>query len=411
MLDKIALEVSVWQRCRPLQLALTAHQLLRRREGVSIFGDIAPSQEAFFLSLCSCWTCRTGDALPTTLLWPWSPMTFIPSRRRLSSPVSCSRRGIWTCLRSSSIHCRWDLDLRNRCALYPGLLTALAASLGRLWHHNAPTLHTSWTVQELIAAEARILESINCEVGTDTPADWVHLLAACFSLLAEQLRQRTPPAERSPLSLTAVPADVMALRSVATPGARCSGDSIRELLGHFLAASLLGLRKKGRGLLRFFGVSLDWSLLSFVSEDGRLSWSPLKCFPFPVPADWPVFLCLNCCHVGYAFWKSLWRGGACYSLDRLLSWAMPLCVSLCLSVSNVHLPQTSKKRSPGWLVGFCVPGNGHAQTSKHGRPNLLGKRTFPRTSTSGRSHFCWSSSRPRGPQNMVAQVVRCCLRS
>ena len=39
------------QRCRPLQLALTAHQLLRRREGVSILGDMAPSQEAFILSL------------------------------------------------------------------------------------------------------------------------------------------------------------------------------------------------------------------------------------------------------------------------------------------------------------------------------------------------------------------------
>ena len=51
VLDKIALEAPVWQRCRPLQLALTAHQLLRRREGVGILGDIAPSQEAFCLSL------------------------------------------------------------------------------------------------------------------------------------------------------------------------------------------------------------------------------------------------------------------------------------------------------------------------------------------------------------------------
>ena len=46
-----SLEVSVWQRCRPLQLALTAQQLLRRREGVGILGDTAPSQEAFSLSL------------------------------------------------------------------------------------------------------------------------------------------------------------------------------------------------------------------------------------------------------------------------------------------------------------------------------------------------------------------------
>ena len=51
VLDKIALEISVWQRCRPLQLALTAHQLLRKREGVRVLGDIAPSQEASFLSL------------------------------------------------------------------------------------------------------------------------------------------------------------------------------------------------------------------------------------------------------------------------------------------------------------------------------------------------------------------------
>ena len=47
----------------------------------------------------------------------------------------------------------------------PVLLTALAASLDRLWNRNALTLHTSSTVQEFIAAEARILESINYEVG------------------------------------------------------------------------------------------------------------------------------------------------------------------------------------------------------------------------------------------------------
>ena len=50
VLDKVALQISVWQRCHPLQLALTAHQLLRRREGARILGDTAPSQEAFFLA-------------------------------------------------------------------------------------------------------------------------------------------------------------------------------------------------------------------------------------------------------------------------------------------------------------------------------------------------------------------------
>ena len=81
------------------------------------------------------------------------------------------------------------------------------------------------TVQEIIAAEARLLESIYCEVGTYSPADWVHLLAARFSLKAEQLLQRTPPAVRSPLSLTVVPVEVMrsgALRVVAGFARDCS---------------------------------------------------------------------------------------------------------------------------------------------------------------------------------------------
>ena len=46
-------------------------------------------------------------------------------------------------------------------------------------------------------------------MGTYSPADWVHLLAARFSLQAEQLRQRTPPAMRFPLSLTVAPVDVV----------------------------------------------------------------------------------------------------------------------------------------------------------------------------------------------------------
>ena len=107
VLDKIPLEASV-----PLQLALTARQLLRRREGVSILSDIAPSS-----SLCSCWTCRTGDGPPATLLWPWSSATFTPSRLRLSLPVSCPRRGVWTWLRSSSTHSSRDLGLRHQCVL------------------------------------------------------------------------------------------------------------------------------------------------------------------------------------------------------------------------------------------------------------------------------------------------------
>ena len=70
------------------------------------------------------------------------------------------------------------------------------------------------------------------------PADWVPLLAARFSFKAEQLRQRTPLPPRSPLSLAAVPADVMksgALRVAAgfarvCPLAGCSARFVTCLL-------------------------------------------------------------------------------------------------------------------------------------------------------------------------------------
>ena len=86
----------------------------------------------------------------------------------------------------------------------PGWLTALAASLDRLGPRNVLTPHTSWTVQEVIAAEGRLLE-IHHEVATYSPADWVRLFAARFSLKAEQLRHRTPPAVRSSPGTTMVP--------------------------------------------------------------------------------------------------------------------------------------------------------------------------------------------------------------
>ena len=149
--------------------------------------------------LCSCWTCRTGDGPPLMLLLLWSLVTFIPWRLRISSPVSCSQGGIWTWLHS--FHRRQGPGPPQPVRTLPSLLTALAASLDRLRPHNALTIHTSWTVQEVIAAEARLLESIHYEVGTCTPADWAHLLATRFSLKAEQLGQRTPSVVRSPPSL------------------------------------------------------------------------------------------------------------------------------------------------------------------------------------------------------------------
>ena len=119
-------------------------------------------------------------------------MTFIPSRLRLSSPVSFSPKGGLDVAPQQQHPLPPGPGPPQPVRTLPGLLTVLAANFDRLWPHNSLTLHTSWTVQEVVAAEARILESINCEVGTCTPADWVHLLAARFSIKAEQIRQRTP---------------------------------------------------------------------------------------------------------------------------------------------------------------------------------------------------------------------------
>ena len=131
VLDKIALEVSVWQRCWLLQLALTARQLLRRREGVSILGHIAPSQEAFFLSL----------QLLDMSHRRWSPF---------NSSVALEVGDIHSLAAADFVTSKLlperDLDVAPQqqhqlppgpgppqaVRILPGLLTALAASLDRL---------------------------------------------------------------------------------------------------------------------------------------------------------------------------------------------------------------------------------------------------------------------------------------
>ena len=118
-------------------------------------------------SLCSCWTCLTAVGPLATPPWPWSSVTLTPLRLRLVSPASCSWRRVWTWLRSSSsIHCPPGPGPPQPVRTLTGLLTALTASLDRRWPHNALTNHTSWTVQEVIATKARILESIHFEVVT-----------------------------------------------------------------------------------------------------------------------------------------------------------------------------------------------------------------------------------------------------
>ena len=80
------------------------------------------------------------------------------------------------------------------------LLTAIAALLARRQPHNAPLLHSAWTVQEVITEECRILESVHYELGTPTPAPWIQILEKRLSLWCQQCQQRFPQSPRSLLS-------------------------------------------------------------------------------------------------------------------------------------------------------------------------------------------------------------------
>ena len=172
-------------------------------------GDIAQSQEAFFLSLQLLdMSHRRWSSFNASAALEFDDIHSLAAAAFVTSKAAPGR----------------DLNVAPQQQLppppgpgppqpvrtLPCLLTALAASVDRLWPRNALTLHTFWIVQEVTAAEARIWASISFEVGTCALADWVHLLAARLSLKAEQLRQRTPSVVRSPLSLAAVPAEVVA---------------------------------------------------------------------------------------------------------------------------------------------------------------------------------------------------------
>ena len=98
VLHKIAMEISVWQRCRSLQLALKADQLLRRRE-------------AFFLSL----------QLLDMSHKRWSP----PQRLEFGDIHSLAAAAFAT----SELLPETGLDLCNQCALYPACSWLLQPAL------------------------------------------------------------------------------------------------------------------------------------------------------------------------------------------------------------------------------------------------------------------------------------------
>ena len=81
----------------------------------------------------------------------------------------------------------------------PGTLTRFHFS----FHTLGPPLHTAQALHEVVTEEYRILESVNYELVTCTPADWVRLFETRFSLSVEHLRQRFPQGTDSLLSVLA----------------------------------------------------------------------------------------------------------------------------------------------------------------------------------------------------------------
>ena len=76
----------------------------------------------------------------------------------------------------------------------PDLWATIARLLARRQPHSAPSLHTAWTIQQIVTAEFRILEVLNYELTTPTPATWIEVFKHRLSLW-EELRTSTgvPP--------------------------------------------------------------------------------------------------------------------------------------------------------------------------------------------------------------------------
>ena len=125
-------------------------------------------------------------------------------------------------LRQQGIHYRplvWTADGRPHPAALERFSTRqtlppaeTAESLHHRWNTKSnPPLHTAQAVHEVATQEYRVLESVNYELVTYTPADWVCLFEARFSLSVQHIRQRFPQGTGSLLSrLARVPSGVLA---------------------------------------------------------------------------------------------------------------------------------------------------------------------------------------------------------
>ena len=181
--DMFALELVTYRRCFPAQPVLPALQNYNWRKWAHLLRDLA----------------ATADLLPHSALF--------------SQQLLDITHKWWTEREDNDTHIFDVLPLaavvhiHNKLHPYPDpqqparpladLLTAIAALLARRQLHNAPLLHSAWTMQEVATEECRILGSVNHELGTYTPAVWIQIFKQRVSLWCQQ---QSPQSPRSLLS-------------------------------------------------------------------------------------------------------------------------------------------------------------------------------------------------------------------
>ena len=162
--EMLVLERDTFLRCLLAQPAPTALQTFNRRKCAFLLRDLAAAAD---LPLHSALFSR--QLLDLTRRW---------GTEREDPDIDIN--DVHSCAAAVHIHIKLhsarypdqapfqDPDPRQSARSLTDLLTAIAALLARRQPHSAPLLHSGRTVHEVIVAEYRILESVNCELGTHT---------------------------------------------------------------------------------------------------------------------------------------------------------------------------------------------------------------------------------------------------
>ena len=166
MLDLLALKDDVFQRCLSTQPDPTALQRSNRGKCAHLLrdldatADLPPHCPLFALQL-----------LDLTHRWWSEPEGSDIEEGDVYSMATTACVGI-------ELHSATYPDPRSIPA--SRLLTALATALGRRQPRNVPPPHTAQAVHEVVVKEYCILDSVNYELATHTPADWVRLFETRF---------------------------------------------------------------------------------------------------------------------------------------------------------------------------------------------------------------------------------------